>query len=41
MEYSFPETDADEAAVYEHALGFFDRIIEESGKARPHLAAQA
>ena len=28
--YAYPETDADEATVYEHALGFFDRFIEES-----------
>ena len=28
--YAYPETDADEAAAYEHALGFFDRFIQES-----------
>ena len=28
--YTYPERDADEAAIYTHALGFFDRFIEES-----------
>ena len=28
--YMYPERDADEAAIYTHALGFFDRFIEES-----------
>ena len=28
--YDRPERDADEAAVYEHALGFLDRFIEEA-----------
>ena len=32
VEYAQPQTGADEAAVYEHALGFFDRFIEESAK---------
>ena len=30
--YDRPERDADEAAVYEHALGFLDRFIEEAAK---------
>ena len=29
-EYEGPETDADEVALYEHALGFLDRFIEEA-----------
>ena len=29
-DYAYPEADADEAAAYEHALGFFDRFIQES-----------
>ncbi len=32
LDYAHPETDVDEAAVYEHSLGFFDRFIEESAK---------
>ena len=32
LDYAHPEADSDEAAVYEHALGFFDRVIEESAK---------
>ena len=32
VEYAQPLPGADEAAVYEHALGFFDRFIEESAK---------
>ena len=32
LDYPHPESDADEAAVYEHCLGFFDRFIEESAK---------
>ena len=32
LDYAHPETGADEAAVYEHSLGFFDRFIEESAK---------
>ena len=30
--YAQPAPDADEAAIYDHALGFFDRFIEESAK---------
>ena len=30
--YDPPEQDADEAALYEHALGFLDRFIEEASK---------
>ena len=30
--YVMPERDADEAALYEHALGFLDRLIEEASK---------
>lgn len=30
--YDAPTDDADEAAVYNHALGFLDRFIEEAGK---------
>ena len=30
--YDEPKQDADEAALYEHALGFLDRFIEEAGK---------
>ena len=30
--YGRPERGADEAALYEHALGFFDRFIEEASK---------
>ena len=32
VEYPQPQTDADEAAIYDHSLGFFDRFIEESAK---------
>ena len=32
LDYPPPEADADEAAIYEHSLGFFDRFIEESEK---------
>ena len=32
VEYSQPERDADEAAIYDHSLGFFDRFIEESAR---------
>lgn len=32
VEHAQPVPGADEAAVYEHALGFFDRFIEESAK---------
>ena len=32
IEYVHPQTDADEAAIYEHSLGFFDRFIKESAK---------
>ena len=42
--YVMPERDADEAALYEHALGFLDRLIEEASKRalplRHHLDAQ-
>ncbi len=31
-EYPKPEKDADEAALYEHALGFLDRFMEEAEK---------
>ena len=30
--YDMPERGADEAALYEHALGFLDRLIEEASK---------
>ena len=30
--YAQPERDADEAALYEHALGFLDRFIDEAGQ---------
>ena len=30
--YTRPEQDADEAALYEHALGFLDRFIDEAAK---------
>ena len=30
--YSQPERDADEAALYEHALGFLDRFMAEAEK---------
>ena len=30
--YDMPERDADEAALYEHALGFLDRVIEEAAE---------
>ena len=30
--YDMPERDADEAALYEHALGFLDRLIGEASK---------
>ena len=30
--YEQPERDADEAALYEHALGFLDRFIEEASE---------
>ena len=30
--HAYPEGDADEAAVYAHALGFFDRFIRESAR---------
>ena len=30
--YTKPEQDADEAALYEHALGFLDRFIDEAAK---------
>ena len=32
LDYPQPEAEADEAAVYGHALDFFDRLIEESAK---------
>ena len=32
LDYPQPEAEADEAAVYEHCLSFFDRFIEESAK---------
>ena len=32
VKHAHPRPDADEAAVYDHALGFFDRFIEESAK---------
>ena len=42
--YDMPERGADEAALYEHALGFLDRLIEEASKRgltlRHHLDAQ-
>ena len=31
-DYGRPESDADEAAVYEHALGFLDRFIDEAAQ---------
>ena len=43
--YPQPERDADEAALYEHALGFLDRFMEEAKKRgltmRHHLDAQS
>ncbi len=43
--YGSPTTDADEAALYEHALGFFDRFIQEADqrglKLRHKLDAQS
>ena len=43
--YSQPERDADEAALYEHALGFLDRFMAEAEKRgltmRHHLDAQS
>ena len=32
--YDMPEQGADEAALYEHALGFLDRLIDEASKRR-------
>ena len=32
--YELPERDADEAALYEHALGFLDRFMDEAKKRR-------
>ncbi len=32
VEYPEPDRDGDEAALYEHALGFLDRFIEEAAK---------
>ena len=42
--YQDPPQDADEAALYEHALGFLDRLIEEAdrlGRPRTRLEAQS
>ena len=40
--YQAPPTDADEAALYEHALGFLDRLIEEADKLdRPRTRLEA
>ena len=39
--YQGPPKDADEAALYEHALGFLDRLIEEDDKLRTRLEAQS
>ena len=35
--YDLPERDADEAALYDHALGFLDRFIEEAAKRHLNL----
>ena len=32
MKYPFPPSNASDAAVYQHALGFLDRILEEASK---------
>ena len=42
--YHGPPKDADEAALYEHALGFLDRLIKEAGKlklGRPRTRLEA
>ena len=39
--YDQPPQDADEAALYEHAIGFLDRFIEASGPARAQIAPSA
>ena len=39
--YQAPPNDADEAALYAHALGFLDRLIEEVNGLRTRLEAQS